>query len=424
MCASDTIDEQDSARQHFDQSSMFWSQRDIAASSADYSLEELAGLDERVEFHIGDLRASGEHGWCACETGLKHETPGSIFATSIIAFESGDAEKIDRVVSVSSNSQSAFRETISALGWLDGTYFRSVILDLVGAKSWQHRSLGIAACGVRRINPKAYLNQATESSNLFLKTRAFKTAGQLKREDMLPVLQENFKNAVPACRFEAARSALLLGDRSALNTLGDFVLSHSKHTLPAMQVALRVADAQTALEWLKTQSRNPKRRREMLTGTCIAGNSAYIPILIKQMQVPELARAAGDAFTTITGIKLSEGGLEGAWPDGYEFEAELNQEDANTGTDPDKELSWPNADLVAKWWQQNSETFAPRTRFLSGAAISAEHCMQMLINGNQRNRHAAALELALAQADAPYFNTKAPAEWQKKKLQEMGQHNG
>lgn len=416
MCAADTVDMLDPARQHFDRTAKSWSRRDVAANSADCSLEKLVSLDERVESHIGDLRASGKQAWTTCENGLERGSPGSVFAASIIAFESGDEENIERVVNASGNSQSAFRETISALGWLDGTHFRSQIRDLVEAKSWQYRSLGIAACALRRINPRAYLNKAAETSNLFLKIRTFKAAGLLKRVDMLPVLQENFQNAVPACRFEAARSALLLGDRSALKTLGDFVISRSKQTLPAMQVALRAADSQTALEWLKTQSRNPKRRREMLTGTCIVGSTSYIPMIIRQMQVPDLARAAGDAFTVITGINLDEAGLAGTRPDDYEFKPDANDEDCGSEQDPDEGLTWPDAGLVATWWEQNSESFAPNTRLLAGASITTDHCVQILRNSNQRDRQAAALELALARADATYFNTRAPGHRQNKRL--------
>ena len=184
-----------------------------------------------------------------------------------------------------------------------------------------------------------------------------------------------------------------------------------------MQVALRVVDGQTALEWLKTQSRNPKRRREMLIGTGIVGNPAYIPILIKQMHIPELARAAGDAFTVITGIDLGECQLEGERPEGFEAETSDDPEENYAELDPDEELSWPDADLVSKWWEQNNEAFPPRSRYLAGGLISPEHCSELLRNGNQRNRQAAALELALSQMDVRYFNTKAPGHWQKKRLQ-------
>jgi uncharacterized protein (TIGR02270 family) len=404
--------------QHFESATLLWLQRDVAVTDAQYLFQDLVELDHRLEEQLNGLRSAASNGWLVCEKQLDYENAGTLFTSSVIAFESGDADKIGMVVEASGNSQAAFRGAVSALGWIDDRHFRSIIIDLVSAKTWQYRSLGLAACGVRRVNPRAYLNEAAESSNLFLKTRALKAAGQLKRMDMLPVLQENFQHSGPVCRFEAARSALLLGDRTALGPLAAFILSKSKFTRGAMQVALRIADGQSALDWLKTLSRDPKHRRDMLIGAAIVGNSAYIPILIKQMKEPELARAAGDAFTIITGLDLVKNGLNGSRPDGFEFEADEENKDAS---DADEYLAWPDIELISSWWQHNEQAFPARTRFLAGTAITAEHCQYSLKNDNQRNRQSAALELALRHAKAPYFNTKASADSQQKRLTRRAQ---
>ena len=43
-----------------------------------------------------------------------------------------------------------------------------------------------------------------------------------------------------------------------------------------------------------------------------------------------------------------------------------------------------------------------------GKPITAEHCQHVLRSGFQRQRNAAALELALMRPDAPLFETRAP----------------
>lgn len=402
--------------QHFEEAAFLWSQRDAAAGASNYTLSDLASLDERVEAHIDGLRVAGEYGWGLCEAGLDIEDPGTLFTAAIIAFEGGDKEQIDLVASASSESQAAFRAVVSALGWMDDKRFNALIIGLVSAKSRLYRRLGIAACGIRRINPKTYLDQATSSSDLFLKTLALKAVGDLKRADLLPQLQKHLQHEDHDCRFEAAKSALLLGDRSAMNTISAFVFSQSKHTLPAMQVALRLVDGQTARNWLKTQSRNPEQRRQMLSGIGITGEPAYIPMLIKQMKNPELARAAGDAFSMITGADLEQEKLDREWPEGIEAGANDDPQDENIDMDMDEDLSWPNADLVAQWWAQNRSAFPTGNRFLAGSPISPEQCTQVLKNGSQRDRQAAALELALSQPDADYFNTFAPGHRQKERL--------
>jgi uncharacterized protein (TIGR02270 family) len=80
--------------------------------------------------------------------------------------------------------------------------------------------------------------------------------------------------------------------------------------------------------------------------------------------------------------------------------------------DADEDLPWPDPELVVKWWEQNKGNFTPGHRYLAGKPISAEHCTHVLKTGNQRQRLAAALELALRQPDAKWFNARANAAWQ------------
>jgi len=394
--------------QYFDEAAFLWSQRDIAATAIGYNLSDLVFMDERIEAHIDGLRVAGDYGWQLCEAGLNPEDPGTVFAASVIAFESGDKEHIDLVVAASNETRAAFRAAVSALGWMNNIRFNALITGLVSDKSRLYRRLGVAACGIRGINPRTYLDQAANSGDLFLKTLALKVAGRLKRLDLLPLLLTHLQHEDQACRFEAARSALLMGDKSAMDTIRTFLLSKSRYSLPAMQVGLRVVDGPTALNWLKTMYRSPEQRRQMLIGIGIAGDPAFIPMLIKQMKNPELARVAGDAFSMITGVDLEAENLEGEWPDGFEAGPNDDPDDDNVDLDEDEALSWPEADLVAQWWADNHQALHAGNRYLAGSIISAEHCSYVLENGSQRHRQAAALELALASPEAPLTNTRKP----------------
>lgn len=416
MCAAASAIIEEIVEQHFEEASFLWSQRDAAATATNYTLPDLTFLDERIEAHVDGLRVAGDYGWALCEAGLDPQDPGTVFTSSIIAFESGDKERIELIVGISNESRATFRAVASGLGWMNNQRFNSIIMGLVSAKSRRYRRLGIAACGIRRINPKTYLDQAANSSDLFLKALAFKTVGELNRTDLLPLLQKNFQNEDHACRFEAARSALLLGDMSATETLGSFVLSSSEYTLPAMQVALRLVDGPTARNWLRTLSKDPALQRLVLTGSGVVGDPAFMPMLLKQMTRPEMARAAGDAFSMITGVDLAGEHLEGEWPEGYEVGPNDDPEDENVDMDPDEDLAWPNAELVAQWWEKNKGVFTAGTRFLGGSPVSVDSCTQILKTGSQRLRQAAALELALSQPDAALFNIKAVGSLQMSRL--------
>jgi len=171
-------------------------------------------------------------------------------------------------------------------------------------------------------------------------------------------------------------------------------------------------DTQASQAWLKTMAKDPTQRRDVLIGTGIIGDPLFVPTLLKQMETPELARAAGAAFSMITGINLAEENLEGAWPDGFEAGPNDDPEDENVDMDPDEDLPWPNALEVANWWAQHKGEYERGIRHLSGLPVSPEHCTHVMKSGLQPQRVAASLELALSQAELPWFNTKAKGNQQ------------
>jgi uncharacterized protein (TIGR02270 family) len=76
--------------------------------------------------------------------------------------------------------------------------------------------------------------------------------------------------------------------------------------------------------------------------------------------------------------------------------------------DPDEHLPWPDPELIAKWWRQHQGEFQKGVRYLLGKPISVECCQQVLRAGRQRQRAAAAIELAIRQPGQPLFNVAAP----------------
>jgi len=76
--------------------------------------------------------------------------------------------------------------------------------------------------------------------------------------------------------------------------------------------------------------------------------------------------------------------------------------------DPDDNLPWPELALVQKWWDKNRGQFQNGTRYLLGKPMTVEWLKTVLRDGRQRQRAAAALELAIRQPGQPLFNTAAP----------------
>jgi uncharacterized protein (TIGR02270 family) len=130
--------------------------------------------------------------------------------------------------------------------------------------------------------------------------------------------------------------------------------------------------------------------------------------LIQQMSVPENARAAGEAFSMITGVDLAYEDLETDRPEGFEAGPTDEPDDENVEMDPDEDLPWPDAELVDKWWGSNRGRFANGQRYFLGGPAAEPAWRSGLAGGFQRQRHAAALELALAIPESVLLEVRAP----------------
>jgi len=395
--------------QHAEEATFLWLQRDLAIGAPHFNLKGLAQLDDRVEAHVDGLRISGEAGWEMCKEALDdYKQPGEVFAAALLAFEGGDGRRVEEVVKVAVETPLNWRALVSATGWLSDEDYQRWAPGLFSANAATYRRLAIVASVIRRQDPGSVLATALEDPNLLFQARALRAVGELKRRDLLPVLRQRLKSDDLTCQFWAAWSAVLLGDKTALNVLKGFATSESTFLENALQIMLRVVDVSNAIEWVSDFTKSPEVLRPAILGAGIIGDPLYIPWLINLMTVPEVARVAGEAFSMITGVDIAYDGLEGEWPEGFEAGPTENPEDEDVAADADEDLCWPEPSLIQTWWESSKNQFRTGTRYLVGKPISIEQCQQVLKTGYQRQRRAAALELALLKKDEPLFNTNAP----------------
>jgi len=403
--------------QHAEEAAFLWLHRGAAVCEPHYSLKEIAHLDDRVEAHIDGLRIAGEAGWEICRESLMAiKEPGEVFAAAVLAFEGDDGHRVDDVITVVQEVPECLDALVSALGWIDDEYFERWIPGMVSANAAIYRYLAIAAYAVRRIDLGEALGTALQDSDPLTQARALRAVGELKRKDSLPELKKFYQSNDEACRFWSAWSGVLLSDLPAIDALKTFVSIESAYCEPATQLLLRVMDIQQSQLFLNELLKNATNQRLVIRGTGMVGDPVVIPWLIELMANPELARVAGESFSTITGVDIAYEELEGEWPEDFEAGPTENPEDEEVAMDADEDLAWPAPDLIRAWWQKNSNRFRPSMRYLCGQPINVAQCQKVLREGFQRQRRAAALELALLQSDAPLFNTSAPGFKQKKWL--------
>jgi uncharacterized protein (TIGR02270 family) len=395
--------------QHASEAAFLWSQRDRAVRSPHHYLHLLTRVDDRLDAHIDGLRIAGDFGWGLCLKGLEEGGPGDLFAASVLGFESGLEDRVSGLIEKGPTAPLRARAMVSALGWLPYERVKGVIAKLAkqgGPVPVQY--VGIAAAAVHRRQPPFALKDALRGDP-WLDARVFRAIGEMGDVNAWDSLKKGIVSADVACRFWAAWSGtLVFNEPAALAALQAIAEASGRFAEAAARVATRRMPPALAGRWVQKLAAEPRRLRVAVLAAGAAGDPDNFPWLIEQMRVPPLARVAGEAFALTAGVRVANEGLEGTKPEGFEAGPNDNPEDDNVAMDQDDNLAWPDADKVAAWWQANQSRFSKGTRYLLGQPMSVETAWHALRHGYQRQRAAAALELAIMQPGKPFFEVRAP----------------
>ena len=403
--------------QHAEECAFLWLQRDMAIHEPHYYLKGLTDIDDRLGANIDGMRIASDSGWEICKESLALNEPGEVFSAAVLALEGEVGQRVDEVIKVAVTEPESWRALISATGWLSDIDYQRWIPGMLSVNDLTYRRLAIAASVIHRQDSGTALAAALEDPEPTYQARALRAVGELKRFDLLPILHQKRKSEDLNCRFWAAWSAVLLRDKSALEIVKSYAVAGSPLLMQALQLMLRVMDVVSATKWLSDFTQSKDVLRQAVQGAGIIGDPLYIPWLIQMMVIPDVARVAGESFSMITGVDIAYHDLDSEWPEGFAAGPTEDPEDENVEMDSDEDLPWPDPNLIQGWWEKNKNHFQAGTRYLVGKPISIEHCLQVLRTGYQRQRRAAALELALLQPEEPLFNTSAPGFRQQQWLQ-------
>ncbi len=408
-----------------DEASFLWHLRTKAAVAPHLMLDDLVILDGRIEANLDGLRVAGEAGWETCERFLGSELPEDYFALSVLAFEKGDQTRIQAVLDAADKDIDKARVLISALGWIPFEGAETCINHCLVSESPFRRYIGIAASAVHRHDPGRHLDKSVQDTSTLLIARGLRAYGELGLEirNSKAALRVDLADEDDSIRFSAAWSATLSGDAEAVEVLKSFVVPDSPYREMALNTLLRRMKQPSALSFQDHLKLSHDTLRLAVMGAGIIGDPVLVPWLLEQMKTPELARIAGEAFTMITGADINREELRGMRPEAFAAGPNDDPNDCNVAMDADEYLPWPDPELISKWWDKNEGRSVSATRHLIGHPISAEHLRHVLINGRQRQRAAAALELAILEPGRPLFEVRAPGSRQLQELRLKGERN-
>jgi uncharacterized protein (TIGR02270 family) len=402
--------------QHVDEAAHLRHVRSVLAAAPHVKVRQLLRLDDRIAAHLDGLAVAGDFGSQLCDAALESPGTGEVFCVAVRTLVEGKVDGLDKVLAIAAVLPDALTGVVSAFGWVSATDLKGIVTGLLTSSDAFRQRIGLTACALHRVNPGPALDGVIEAPEPALRARALRCAGEVGRVDLLSVLVSALEDVDPECRFRAAHSAVLLGDGGdALAVLRATALQPGPFRLGALALALLAADAVSASELVRQVASQRADVRILIRAVGFAGDATPIPWLIGLMADDKLARLAGESFSFITGVDLAWVDLERKPPQDFEWGANDNPEDEDVSMDEDDGLPWPDQAKVQAWWAANSHRFESGMRYFVGAPPSWAHCLQVLKDGYQRQRIAAAHFLCLLRPGTPLFNCAAPA-WRQKRL--------
>lgn len=400
-------------QQHAEEASFLAVLRDYALRAPHYDLDDINKLDSRIDGHLDGLRIAGQAGQEALLAQLGRHAIGEMFASTTLAFESANAEVLSRLSMHLRGTVETERGYLMALGWLDWARVSPWIERMLASPEPLFRRLGLAACGMHRRDPGAGLLAGLSHTDPGVLARAARTAGELRRRDLMPAIRAHRLHTDDNLRFWANWATAQMGDEEALGPLRQFAEQPGEHRGRALNVLLCWQKREASMAWLRGHAQDIAQRRLVIQGAGLLGDPVSIPWLIQQMGDLPHARLAGEAFSLITGADLALLDLELVATPDYDAGPTDDPSDPNVAMDPDQDLPWPDPQLVQAWWQANQAKLQSGAPYLLGAALNERRCLEVLATGQQRQRIAAACALARFRPTEALFPTSAPANRQR-----------
>lgn len=395
-------------------------------------LSLLGRHDQRIAAHLDGLVTAGPAGVAALGEQATTDGPndvGAVFAAAALALIRRDIDGWLAALQLlqtlppsheDATRSASWRGLLSALGWVSANDLRGVVQPLLAAPQPLPLALGLACCRLHRVDAGESLAAALTHTHAAVRVQALRTAGALKRSDLLPAVLDLLSDGDAGVALHAAHAACLLGEhRASLPVLMAAAQSGSHASPAALDLAFAALAPAAASEWTRqisadaagTPADRPLQRLR-LRAIGLLGDPRFVPWLIEQMADPALARLAGEALVWITGVDMTTAGLE--WLDSRPADDADDDEDAAIELDEDDSLPWPDAARVQAWWQRHgdalrSAAIATGGRLLAGRPRDGATAAYLLVHGTQRLRAHAALLLAVLQPQTTLMPVAAPA---------------
>jgi len=365
-CIPDVVEE------HFAELDFLWEQRESVLFAPDWSLEDLAELEERAEAHLDGLRLAALHGVDLARAALAGDEVFSCAAATRVMMATGEPAHADEIVAALTDAD-AVEEVVEgiriglrhcALGALSG-----ILGELTDS---DRPAVAAAAIDVltfqRSPVPLADVQRLVAAEEIPTRVHAFGALGRLRGVNDGTALRELLRSAEP----EVVRAALAAAARSGLDGLDALcrtaALDPDHPSVEAMGFLGAVGGPED-LALLEAAARDEECGATAIAALGALGRVQAVPLLIALMgEGAPHAREAAAAYQRITGLDdlqstktgpppTDEAALDDAFDDGFD--------DSFDDDEPP-----PDPARAESWWAENAHRFDAAARWKDGVDVS------------------------------------------------------
>lgn len=316
------------------------------------------------------------------------------------------------------NQETHYREIVDACVWYQCDNLSPWVLKLLLHPSPVAKQSALALARHESFHvEQEQIHSLLHDPHPAIQSQLLHWLGEGGHEEHTHFIQQHYAHKNNHVAFAAARAGFLFKDPDAFQHIQQMALT----TNPSMRDAIALLfvsqqDTARLQTWLtQLWDSDQVSQRAKIYAIAIAGLSTWVEPLLELMEDEHLARAAGEAFTLITGIDIEEAGLDDEEFCGDCALANAEQEEAHAAerkkdtlfASPwEEDLPMPDAEKMYVWWESQKGKSTDGDRYLAGHALSEESLKFVLNNGNQGQRHIAAQHLSLNFA-YPWININA-----------------
>ncbi|MFT6123206.1 MAG: hypothetical protein ACJAWS_001895 [Oleiphilaceae bacterium] len=327
---------------HFDEAAYLYSEFQVEVKAPEPDSVYLKGVVARIDANLEGLTINAAAAAKHCDAALEGEDAGEFFVAAYLAFQTGDLEKIKPLAEAAQVSTLLLEAFACGLAWHPWDLSGFWATKFISAKQTAMAAVGLFCFNMyKKPLPIRF-------DDLLIRSLSEKNAPELplllsiarKNNDVtiLPILQQQSASEVlDDTQFQQLKTRLKLGDQSALLHLKAFVLSDNDHREQALELTFSKLQTNEAKQWMGELKNTLDAERYLLLAVGAMNEKPLLPWVVKQMQVPELARIAGKVFSQLSGQDLRKN----EW-----IITDDKMDEQWLALEGDEELDWPNVEKI------------------------------------------------------------------------------